>query len=142
MAMYDDILAKVREQLPRMTHARKCVLRCLCESDQPLAANDIQARLADDDVDAATIYRNLETLCQIGAVQKVEMSARGALFALTDNDHSHSIKCTECSCRVDIGDCFMAEVEALIQQRTGFDSVRHLVNFTGVCPQCRQPQQQ
>ncbi len=135
--MFDEILAKVRLQVPRMTHARKVVLRCLCDAEQPLSANDIQTQLAEDDVDAATIYRNLETLCQIGVVHKVEMSSRGALFALVDQDHTHTIVCTECDGQVDIGDCFMAEVEQLIRKRTGFESIRHLVNFTGVCPQCR-----
>jgi Fe2+ or Zn2+ uptake regulation protein len=35
-----------------------------------------------------------------------------------------------------MGECFMAEVERLVSTRTGFQNIRHIVNFTGFCPKC------
>ncbi len=136
--MLADIFNELRRKLPRLTHARKCVVRCLYEADAPLTAQELHGRIGDDSIDTATVYRNLETLSGLGIVHKVEHSQHGLRFALKGATHSHAIECEKCKSRRDIGECFMQEVEELIFERTGFRNIHHIVNFSGVCPSCQQ----
>jgi Fe2+ or Zn2+ uptake regulation protein len=151
----NDLYDKLRERLPRLTKGKKLVAECLLANAEPMTAHEIYARIADTTnatdststtsaasttsilVDLATVYRNLEQLERVGVVEKIEHSSGGWKYVLAGAHHGHSIRCVRCEQEVVMNDCMLAEVERVIAQRTGFQTVRHTVNFTGTCPACQ-----
>jgi Fe2+ or Zn2+ uptake regulation protein len=89
-----------------------------------------------EQIDLVTIYRNVEQFEKSRIIVKTEHSHGGWRYALAGQAHSHSIQCLDCGVEIVMGECFMAEVERLVSTRTGFQNIRHIVNFTGFCPKC------
>jgi Fe2+ or Zn2+ uptake regulation protein len=142
-SLYD----RLRHKLPRLTKGKKAVVALLYESDVALTAQELfehvqsgacRASLADTTLDLATIYRNLEQLERVHVVTKTEYCSGGWKYALVGAHHNHSIRCVECGKQVIMDECFLSDVDRLIEQKTGFTSIHHTVTFTGSCPACQK----
>ena len=145
---FDQLLERVRACVPRLTKGKKAVLSVLYRADSPLTAHEIYAHISDtafdctsedkqESIDVATIYRNLEQFEKLHLINKTEHSNGGWRYALAEKHHSHTISCVRCGKEISMGACLMAEVENVIAQRTGFENIHHIVNFTGSCPSCQ-----
>jgi Fe2+ or Zn2+ uptake regulation protein len=136
-----DLYVTLRERLPRLTKGKKLVVERLHAEGKPLTAHEIFSAAAAssdaNDVDLATIYRNLDALERANVIEKIEFSAGGWKYALAGAHHTHSIECTRCGQQVVMGECVMADVEKIIAERTGYTGIHHTVNFTGCCPSCQ-----
>src|SRR3954470_438561 len=62
------LLNTVRAHGLRVSSARRCVLESLVAAERPLTAEEIA-----DGADVASVYRNLETLEEIGIVKHVHL---------------------------------------------------------------------
>ena len=135
-----EIFSRVRAQMPRLTKGKKAVICALFHAGRPMTAHEIFDELRRDapteQIDLVTIYRNIEQFEKSRIIVKAEHSHGGWRYALAGQCHSHSIQCLDCGAEIAMGECFMEEVERLISTRTGFQNIRHVVNFTGSCPSC------
>ena len=123
----------------RITHQREIILDELRSVKTHPTADELfeQVRGRLPRVSLATVYRNLEWLCQQGIVQKIEVGGRQKRFDGTTNLHYH-IRCIGCG-RVD--DVDMSPVETLdhdLSEKSGYTVIGHRLEFWGTCPGCNR----
>lgn len=155
MESIEHLLEHVRERVPRLTKGKKAVVEILFAAEHSMTAHEIYAAWEErkqeqsefrslqnnvQDIDLVTIYRNLEQLEKIGIVCKMEHSQGSWRYCLagthTERHHSHTISCVSCGKQLAIGACVLSEVDKIIAERTGFQNIHHVVQFTGACPEC------
>lgn len=121
----------------RITHQREIILDELRSVKTHPTADELfeQVRGRLPRVSLATVYRNLEWLCQQGIVQKIEVGGRQKRFDGTAKLHYH-IRCIGCG-RVD--DVDMSPVETLdhdLSEKSGYTVMGHRLEFWGTCAAC------
>ena len=126
-------------QRPRATRQRAAVTDILARTDEFRSAQQIHAALEAEGtkVGLATVYRNLQTLAETGAVDQVR-SAEGEILyrACERQEHHHHIVCRRCGYAVEIAG---GELEAWISGVSaahGFTGVEHTAELFGLCASC------
>ncbi len=122
----------------RITHQREIILDELRSVKTHPTADELfdMVRVRLPRVSLATVYRNLEWLCQQGIVQKIEVGGRQKRFDGTVELHYH-IRCMSCG-RVD--DIEMPPLERLehdLSKKSGYAVKGHRLEFWGTCPSCK-----
>jgi len=125
-------------QYYRMTRQRKVILQVL--------AKDVTIHPSADEVydivrqnlpriSLGTVYRNLEILCELGEIQKLEFGGTHKRFDGNPDAHYH-VRCTLCDRvdNVDLGP--VKQIEADIQSATDYKILGHRLEFIGLCPEC------
>jgi Fur family ferric uptake transcriptional regulator len=86
-----------------------------------------------------TIYRTLEILTRLGLICEVHTEGSCHSYLLKGNsEHHHHLLCSECGTVVDFTDCELIGLEHRLSQRTGFTIDGHLLEFSGLCPECQR----
>lgn len=121
----------------RITHQREIILEELRSVKTHPTADELfeQVRSRLPRVSLATVYRNLEWLCQQGIVQKIEVGGRQKRFDGTTKLHYH-IRCIGCG-RVDDVDMHpVEELDHVLLKKNGYTVMGHRLEFWGTCPAC------
>lgn len=136
----DLAIRRLRERGCRITRGRRLVLATLERAQRPLSAHALHDLIAGqgEAVDPVSIYRTLETLESNGLVHRVAFSG-GYLPCRREQDpgcHHHLI-CRACGRVEEVACPGMSAVEAGAAADSRFLIERHLVEFVGLCPDCR-----
>jgi Fur family ferric uptake transcriptional regulator len=97
----EDIRTAVRSTGLRATPSRLAVLELVRASDAPVSHGDVADRLASQQWDRATIYRNLIDLSEAGLLRRTDVGDHVWRFEASsigedhDTVHPHFV-CTEC----------------------------------------------
>jgi Fur family ferric uptake transcriptional regulator len=133
----------------RITVARQAILDVLSKTDKHLSAEDIYFTVHKDypNIGLTTIYRTLDLLVQIGLICKHDFGDGRARFELAEGPegkaHHHHLVCTKCGCVIDYTDFVEKETELLkrieeeLSKKHNFNIIGHLIQFYGVCNDCR-----
>jgi len=134
----------------RMTVPREAILSLLSTTYKHLSAEDIYIALHKSypNIGLTTIYRTLELLIKMGFVLKFDFGDGRARYELSQGPkgmrHHHHLVCTNCGRVIDYTDFIDEEVELLNQTEKGlskkynFDITNHLIQFYGLCEDCRR----
>jgi Fur family peroxide stress response transcriptional regulator len=125
--------------IQRNTVQRRQVLEAVQQLYNHPTAEDIYEYLTEKQsgLGRATIYRNLNVLCEQGLVHKIEVPDAPARFDHTLCAHYH----LQCRCCGSFGDVSVPEQSRLdraVSKETGYTAVTHDIVFSGVCPACRE----
>ncbi len=94
----DAAIAALRDRGLRLSSARRLVLEALFAGEGPVSAEQIadglDGRLPQSDL--ASVYRNLETLEELGMVRHVHLGHRAGLYALAAADDREYLACERC----------------------------------------------
>ena len=130
--------ALMRERGFRVTPQRQLILDAICEGGGHLAPEVIYARVRvkAPALNRATVYRNLDFLCDMRLVVAAPMGRHMVYEIAGDTPHHHLI-CRRCNKIVQIGHdtvkVFFSKIEREQQFKVDMD---HLALF-GLCPHCR-----
>jgi len=134
----------------RMTMPRQAILDLLSRTDKHLSAEEIYIAVHKiyPGVGLTTVYRTLELLIQMGLVFKFDFGDGKSRYELAMGPkgirHHHHLICTSCGRVVDYTDFIDDEVELLgktekgLSERYGFDITNHIMQFYGLCSECRR----
>ncbi|MDP8259949.1 MAG: transcriptional repressor [Candidatus Gygaella obscura] len=132
----------------RWTMPRQVILNVLANTKDHLSAEDIYLKVHNiyPQVGLTTIYRTLDLLVNMGLVLKSDFGDGRARFEIKrqDKKHHHHLICTKCSRVIDYTDFIDKEVKLLKETEKGlsekfdFDITGHLIQFYGVCKDCRK----
>jgi len=86
-------------------------------------------------ISLGTVYRNLELLCRMGVIQKLEHGAEEARFDGNPARHDH-IRCVQCGRVDDIHGPPLDLSGAPTNDCNDYRVLGYRVEFFGVCPQC------
>lgn len=104
-------------------------------------ADEIYSMLAKDHptLSRATVYRNLQRLCESGEIRRIEVPEGADCFDHVAANHYH-VKCTSCGRVFDVDMDYMKDLEKSIRDTHGFVFTGHDIVFKGICPECRKKQ--
>ena len=139
--MKDRVTHEIRAAGKRMTRTRQAVLAVLEKAKFPLSPTELYAQLQEQQVaiDLVTVYRNLNTLKDLGLVTQLELHQEGQFrYEIKEGrEHHHHIRCKSCGKIVDLLLCPLKKLTTLIEQETRFIVGDHSLEFSGWCPKCQ-----
>lgn len=88
-------------------------------------------------ISKATVYRNLQRLCETGDICKREMPGGADRFDHLCGNHYH-VRCVRCGRVFDVDMEYQANLERSIRDTHGFVFTEHDIVFKGICPDCQK----
>jgi len=130
----------LREHGYKLTPQRHAVLDVIAHTQGHLTPEAIHEKVLvhKPGVGLVTVYRTLTILAELGLVCRVHggVNCRSYLMRRPTGHHHHLI-CSRCGRVVDFTGCSLTELEQRLSQETSFDINGHLLEFYGLCPDCR-----
>lgn len=123
----------------RMTPLRRTILAIVTENTKPFSLEDIRTSLKEraTPFHLASLYRELDILTEADVLRPIYFHDHVKRYEFVQRQHHHHIVCTECKSIEDIHlDCDFERQESTIAQKTHFSSLRHSLEFFGLCKKC------
>lgn len=129
----------LRRKGHRLTRPRLAVLQVLDEGNEGLSPQEIweRARALYAPLGLVTVYRTLDLLDRLGLASRVHSEQDCHAYASASADRHHLV-CSRCHRLVTFPCEGLDELVALVQSRTGFCITSHLLELTGLCPDCQK----
>jgi Fur family ferric uptake transcriptional regulator len=132
----DDVLGVMRSQGLRISTARRLIVDFLFEAEVPVSAQQISIGLDRAPLDLASVYRNLETLEEIGVVRHFHAGHGPGRYVLACRGEHEYLACDRCGAIREIDRGELEPLREAVRKRFGY-----LVGFThfpmmGLCPRC------
>jgi len=122
----------------RVSAARRLVLEALYGAPGPITADQIADGLAGrlPRSDLASVYRNLETLEEVGLVRHFHLGHGPGLYAPSGVGEREYLVCDSCSTVTAVDAEDMEPVRALIEERFGYEARFSHFPILGLCAEC------
>jgi Fur family ferric uptake transcriptional regulator len=122
----------------RVSAARRLVLEALYGADGPVTAEQVASGLAGrlPRSDLASVYRNLETLEEVGLVRHVHLGHGAGVYAPTGTGDREYLVCDSCGSVEAVEPDRMNPVRSLIQKRFGYEASFSHFPILGLCADC------
>ncbi len=136
-ARLDEVVAKLKAAGYRITPQRLAIIRALISSDEHPSVETIYRQICGDfpSTSIATVYNTLECLRRVGQVLELARSGGSRYDGRNPDPHPHRA-CAVCG-RIEDLDIDLREAGERIADQWGYADVKHYLEFTGVCPQCK-----
>ncbi len=124
----------------RRTAPRRELTELVAGFDAAFTAADLQAaaRRQGLDIGRATVFRTLDLLGSLGAVERIDLPEGGhAYVACAPATHHHHVICTVCGQSTDVADPGMVHLASTVAARSGYRVDTHRLELFGVCPGCQ-----
>jgi Fur family ferric uptake transcriptional regulator len=134
----DSAIDALREKGLRVSAARRLVLEALYGAPGPVTADEIADGLAGrlPRSDPASVYRNLETLEEVGLVRHFHLGHGPGLYAPARAGEREYLVCNSCGGVTTVGPDEMDPVRGLIEERFGFEASFSHFPILGLCADC------
>ena len=133
---------KVIEDKPRIriTRQRKVILEGLKNLTSHPTAGEVYDMVRQElpRVSLGTVYRNLETLSRDGHILKLELDDESQKRFDGRTDTHYHLKCIDCGRVLDINLPAQSDIENNANKITDCLVMGHKLEFSGLCPHCRQ----
>jgi Fur family transcriptional regulator, ferric uptake regulator len=123
----------------RATRQKRAVAALLDETPTFTSAQDLHARLkaAGERVGLATVYTQLRSLAASGAIDSVRGDSGETLYRRCGSArHHHHLVCRRCGRTVELDAPSLEILARSLGEEQGFSDLDHVVEITGVCPDC------
>lgn len=124
----------------RNTWQRQAVIEALNDSNEFHSAQKIHMDMVEkgEKVGLATVYRNLRSLAQDGAIDMLMAPDGESLYRRCDLDtHHHHLVCRRCLRSIEVTGSEMEELLNTLVEKHGFADLEHSLEIFGICPQCQ-----
>ncbi|MEX1169689.1 MAG: Fur family transcriptional regulator [Chloroflexota bacterium] len=122
----------------RLTEPRRSLAALIAGRAGHFTAGDLiaEARARRLGVGRATVFRTLEVLETLGAVERLDLLSGGHAYVVCQRAHHHHVVCTQCGRTNEIDDGDLRAVVNEIARRTGYRVDDHRLELFGLCPAC------
>jgi Fur family transcriptional regulator, ferric uptake regulator len=134
----DDAVSLLRDGGRRVSLARRQLLEGLFAVDRPVTAEELADGLSGriPPSDLAVVYRNLETLEELGLVCHVHLGHAPGRYALVRGDPCEYLACKRCGVVTEIESERLDAVRELIEDAFGFHASFTHFPIAGLCSHC------
>jgi Fur family transcriptional regulator, ferric uptake regulator len=134
----DSAVDALRASGLRLSAARRLVLEALYGADGPVTAEQVAGGLAGrlPRSDLASVYRNLETLEELGLVRHFHLGHGPGLYAPAGTGEREYLVCNACGAVKAVEPDEMKPVRRLIQKRFGYAARFSHFPILGLCASC------
>ena len=140
----DAAVDALRARGLRVSSARRLVLEALYAAAAPISAEQIADGLAGrlPRSDLASVYRNLETLEEVGLVRHRHLGHGPGLYSHAGLDEREYLVCDSCRAVMAVDRREMDPVRNLIQKRFGYQARFSHFPILGLCADCAREESQ
>ena len=120
------------------TANRTLIMEHLSSMTRFVSAQTLYASMkaAGSTIGLATVYRNLQGLADENLLD-IKQTDTEVLYRLCRTDeHHHHLVCDMCGETVEIEGHIVEEWAKQLEKETGFARVDHILEFSGLCPNC------
>ncbi len=134
----ETAIEALRAKGMRISSARRLVLEALYAADAPITAERVADGLAGrlPRSDLASVYRNLETLEQVGLVRHSHFGHGPGLYMPTGVQEREYLVCDSCNAVKAVEPSDMDGVRALIHEQFGYEARFSHFPILGLCADC------
>lgn len=135
----EDLAIMLKEAELRVTEHRVAILLCLSKVRQPVTVYEIIEILRKkENIDQATVYRNLSSLHEAGLLRRLDFNHGHAHYELKTNKASHQIICSTCENIEKIEGISIEDiVKKMLKKSKKFKSTTtHSIEIYGICKSC------
>ena len=133
-----EAIDAVRRSGLRLTSARRLVLEALLAARTPISAEDIAdglgGRMTQSDI--ASVYRNLETLGELGLVRHFHAGHGPGRYVLEGAGDREYITCESCGALESVDPSALDGIRDEIRALSGFEARFSHVPIVGLCARC------
>jgi Fur family ferric uptake transcriptional regulator len=134
----DEAIEAVRRTGLRLTAARRLVLEALLAAREPISAEDIAdglgGRMTQSDI--ASVYRNLETLGELGLVRHFHAGHGPGRYVLEGMGDREYLACESCGALESVDPAALDGVRAAVRDLSGFEARFSHFPIVGLCARC------
>ena len=122
--------------IPRHTHQKESLLSVVTGRGKHLSAEQVLAAVKqkEPNIGLATVYRNLNSLCDQGVIQKVVMDGV-CYYDGNPEPHDH-FRCKICGEFTDVDTTYDESLDKKMTSHLGTTVELHSVLFEGICAKC------
>jgi Fur family ferric uptake transcriptional regulator len=124
----------------RVSAARRLVIEALFAAEGPVTAEAIAdglgGRLPASDL--ASVYRNLDTLEEVGLVRHFHLGHGPGRYALTGRHEPGYAACQRCGAHRALPAAAVARVAAVVREAVGYEARVSHFPIVGHCPDCEE----
>jgi Fe2+ or Zn2+ uptake regulation protein len=122
----------------RVSSARRLVIEALFAADRPLTAEEIAAGLEGwlPSSDLASVYRNLDTLEELGLVRHFHVGHGPGRYALASASELEFVSCEQCGAFETVPPGSLDAARELIERETGYRARFSHFPIVGTCANC------
>jgi Fur family transcriptional regulator, ferric uptake regulator len=132
------VLNALRAQGLRVSAARRAVIETLFQAARPLAAEEIADGLGGSRMrlDLASVYRNLDTLEELGVVRHFHAGHGPGCYVLAGSGEREYLACEGCGAVIEAAPGQLDSARAQIRDRFGYEARFTHFPIVGFCPGC------
>jgi Fur family ferric uptake transcriptional regulator len=133
-------LQRVRDAGFKITHARQTVLQALEHGGGHMTSAQVLDAVAarDSGIGRASVFRTLDMLSRLSLIRPTFVEGSSApVFVLLPDGHHHHVVCTGCGTVIEFDDCGLDTLASELEAKTGIHIIGHLLEFYGLCADCR-----
>jgi Fur family ferric uptake transcriptional regulator len=136
-----DTLAALRASSGRNGQAQRAIVDVLGSRACCLTAQELydELRASGKHIGLASVYRVLESLSELGLVQRIDLGSGVARFeaAHPGGEHHHHLVCDDCGKVEAFSDNRLEDALTRLERQSGFAVATHEVVLHGACADCR-----
>jgi Fur family transcriptional regulator, ferric uptake regulator len=134
----ETVLNALRGHGLRISTARRLVIHTLFSADGPASAEELAADLErrGTPVDLASVYRNLETLEEIGAVRHFHAGHAPGRYVVAGGGEREYLACDRCGALIEADRRDLDGVRSEVRRRFGVHASFSHFPIIGVCAAC------
>ena len=134
----ENAVALLRTKGLRVSSARRLVIEALFAADRPLTAEEIAAGLEGwlPSSDLASVYRNLDTLEELGLVRHFHVGHGPGRYALASAGELEFVTCEQCGAFETVPPGRLDAARELIERETGYRPRFSHFPIVGTCAKC------
>lgn len=138
MSKIENLAQQLKQAGCKMTPARLAVIEVL--ENQPEHLSHTQILEAGQKIypklSRATVYRTMDLLVELKLVRPLYLNDPTQRFVSAAGGHHHLV-CTNCNTTIEFDHCTVEQLAQELAQKHGFQIRNHLLEFQGLCRQCR-----
>jgi Fur family ferric uptake transcriptional regulator len=122
----------------RSTEPRRQLAGLIADQDGHFTAAELvaAARARRLGVGRATVFRTLEVLEDLGAVERLDLPSGEHAYVGCEPAHHHHVVCSRCGRTTEIDDAGLRSVVRDVARQTGYRVDEHRLELFGLCPAC------
>jgi Fur family ferric uptake transcriptional regulator len=124
----------------RLTEPRRSLAALIADQDGHFTAAELvaEARARRLGIGRATVFRTLEVLVEIGAVERLDLPTGEHAYVGCEPTHHHHVVCSRCGRTSEIDDAELRTVVQDVARQTGYRVDEHRLELFGLCPACQR----
>lgn len=134
-----DVIEALQEKKLRVTDHRITILSFLSKVRQPVTVYELVESLQKkDNIDQATVYRNLSSLHKAGVVRRLDFNHGHAHYELNTKSASNNLVCSNCETIEKIEGIPVDDtIKKMLKKSKKFKRIStHSIEIYGVCKSC------